>query len=72
MSLTKQILFSQWGVPVPVPTYAQYDFGVRANDIAAVITPRTKMILIGDPNNPTGAVVSRAETGRDRKTGSGA
>ena len=49
------------GVPVPVPTYAQYDFGVRAAEIAAAITPRTKMLLIGNPNNPTGAVVSRTE-----------
>ncbi len=49
------------GVPVPVPTYAQYNFGVRAAEIAAAITPRTKMILLGNPNNPTGAVIPRAE-----------
>jgi aminotransferase len=49
------------GVPVPVPTYAKYDFGVRADEIAAAITPRTKMILIGNPNNPTGAVIPKAE-----------
>src|SRR6266699_5889306 len=49
------------GEPVPVPTYAKYDFGVRAEEIAAAITPRTKMILLGNPNNPTGAVVPRAE-----------
>ena len=49
------------GVSVPVPTYARYDFGVRADEIAAAITPRTKMILIGNPNNPTGAVVPKAE-----------
>ena len=49
------------GVPVPVPTYAKFDFGVRASEIEAAITPRTKMILIGNPNNPTGAVVPRAE-----------
>ncbi len=49
------------GKPVPVPTYAKFDFGVRAAEIAAAITPRTKMILIGNPNNPTGAVVPRAE-----------
>jgi aminotransferase len=49
------------GVPVPVATSAQYDFGVRAAEIAAAITPRTKMILIGNPNNPTGAVVPRVE-----------
>ncbi len=49
------------GRPVPVPTYAKFDFGVRAEEIAAAITPRTKMILLGNPNNPTGAVVPRAE-----------
>ncbi len=54
------IIFSG-GVPVPVPTYAQYNFAVRATDIAAAITPRTKMILLGNPNNPTGAVIPREE-----------
>jgi aminotransferase len=49
------------GVSVPVPTYAQYHFGVRAAEIAAAITPRTKMILLGNPNNPTGATIPRAE-----------
>ena len=49
------------GVPVPVPTYAKYSFGVRAEEIAAAITPRTKMILLGNPNNPTGAIIPKAE-----------
>jgi aminotransferase len=49
------------GVPVAVPTHAQYGFGVRAAEIAAAITPRTKMILLGNPNNPTGAVIPRTE-----------
>ena len=49
------------GVPVPVSTYARDNFAVQAKEIAAAITPRTKMILIGNPNNPTGAVVPRAE-----------
>jgi len=49
------------GVPVAVPTFAQYGFGVRAAEIASAITPRTKMILLGNPNNPTGAVIPRAE-----------
>jgi len=49
------------GAPVPVPTYAKYDFAVRAAEIASVITPRTKMILLGNPNNPTGAVIPRNE-----------
>jgi aminotransferase len=54
------IIFAE-GKPVPVPTYAKYDFAIRAADIEAALTPRTKMILIGNPNNPTGAVVPRAE-----------
>ena len=54
------ILFAG-GVAVPVPTYAKYNFGVRAAEIAAAITPRTKMILLGNPNNPTGAVIPRHE-----------
>jgi len=49
------------GVPVPVPTYAEYSFGVRAAEIEAAITPRTKMILLGNPNNPTGAVIPQVE-----------
>lgn len=49
------------GVPVPVPTYAQYAFSVRAAEIEAAITPRTKMILLGTPNNPTGSVIPVAE-----------
>ena len=54
------IVFAE-GVPVPVPTYASNDFAVRAADIAAAVTPRTKLILLGNPNNPTGAVIPKAE-----------
>jgi aminotransferase len=54
------IIFSG-GVPVPVPCYAENNFAVQASEIAAAITPRTKMILLGNPNNPTGAVIPRAE-----------
>ena len=49
------------GVPAIVPTFAEFGFGVRASEIAAAITPKTKMILLGNPNNPTGAVIPRAE-----------
>ncbi|MBE3559519.1 MAG: aminotransferase class I/II-fold pyridoxal phosphate-dependent enzyme [Ktedonobacteraceae bacterium] len=49
------------GIPVPVPTYARYNFAVRAAEIAAAITPRTKLILLGNPNNPTGAIIPREE-----------
>jgi aminotransferase len=47
------------GVPVYVPTHATDGFQVTASAIEAAITPRTRAILIGYPNNPTGAVVDR-------------
>jgi aminotransferase len=47
------------GVPVYVPTRVEDNFQVTGATIEAAITPRTKGILIGYPNNPTGAVMSR-------------
>lgn len=44
--------------PVYVPTRAESGFQVSAADLEAAITPRTRAILIGYPNNPTGAVMS--------------
>ncbi len=46
------------GVPVPIPTDAAHDFRLRPEDLRAAITPRTRAILLGFPNNPTGAVLS--------------
>lgn len=48
------------GVPVNVPTSAEDAFQVTGAAIEAAITPRTRAILIGYPNNPTGAVMPRA------------
>jgi len=47
------------GTPVPLPTRVEDAFQVRAEALEARITPRTKALLIGYPNNPTGAVMSR-------------
>jgi len=47
------------GVPAPIATKVENNFQVTGAEIAAQITPRTKAILIGYPNNPTGAVMSR-------------
>ena len=47
------------GEPVKVPTSQKSNFEVRAADIEAGITDKTKAILIGYPANPTGAVMSR-------------
>jgi aspartate aminotransferase/aminotransferase len=47
------------GTPVFVDTYP--DFRIDPARVAAAITPRTKLILLNSPANPTGAVASEAE-----------
>jgi len=47
------------GVPVRIGTSDATSFEVSAEQIEAAITPRTKAIFLGYPNNPTGAVLSR-------------
>jgi aminotransferase len=47
------------GAPVYVTTRVEDNFQVTAEAIEAAITPRTRAILIGYPNNPTGAVMPR-------------
>ena len=48
------------GVPVPVPTYAAQDFQVTVADLERARTPHTRAVLLGYPNNPTGAVLDRS------------
>ena len=47
------------GTPVELPTFVEDGFQVRADMLEAAITPKTKAILLGYPNNPTGAVATR-------------
>ncbi len=47
------------GVPVEIPCKMENNFDVDPAAIQAAITPRTKLILLSFPNNPTGAVASR-------------
>jgi aminotransferase len=47
------------GVPVEVATFMDDGFQVKPDRLEAAITSRTKAILLGYPNNPTGAVYSR-------------
>ncbi len=49
------------GVPVAVPTDESSDFRLTPEAVARAITPRTRGILLGFPNNPTGAVLTSAD-----------
>lgn len=47
--------------PVIVETTPEQGFRMTAAQLAAAITPRTRVIMINSPSNPTGAVYSAAE-----------
>ncbi len=47
------------GIPVEIPSRVEDNFQPNLEALSAAVTPRTKAILMGYPNNPTGAVASR-------------
>ena len=49
------------GKPVSVSSSRENEFRVTVEQLASALTPRTKALLIGYPNNPTGAVMTRAD-----------
>ena len=50
--------------PVPVPLYESKGFSFSAEELLEKITPRTRLLIINSPANPTGGVVPRAELDR--------
>ncbi len=49
------------GKPVMLQTRDSDEFQVRAADVEKLITPKTKLIVVNSPNNPTGAVIPDEE-----------
>ena len=49
------------GVPVHIATKAEDDFRLTADQLKAAITPKTKLLVLPFPNNPTGGVMSAAD-----------
>jgi aspartate aminotransferase len=50
--------------PVPVMTDPSHGFRLRAEDVSRAITPRTKLLIVNSPSNPSGAVVPADEFAR--------
>ncbi len=46
---------------VPVPLRPEHGFRMQAADVAAKITPRTRVLFLNSPHNPTGAVLTPAD-----------
>lgn len=49
------------GEPVVVPLQQKNEFKLTREDLEAVITPKTKILVLPFPNNPTGAVMTRED-----------
>jgi aspartate/methionine/tyrosine aminotransferase len=44
--------------PVPLPLREEHDFGFDVDELGARLGPRTKLVILNSPNNPTGGVAS--------------
>lgn len=47
------------GVAVPVPIIEEKNFSIDVNYLEKIITPKTKMIILNSPHNPTGGVIEK-------------
>jgi aminotransferase len=60
VSYRATILFAH-GNPIEVPTRAENGFRLTRAMLESKVTPRTKVLMLNFPNNPTGAVMNRAD-----------
>ncbi|MFJ4209874.1 pyridoxal phosphate-dependent aminotransferase [Paenarthrobacter sp. NPDC089675] len=60
-AMTSRLLHAS---PVEYPLYPHNDFQPHIEDIEALITPRTKVLMLNSPSNPLGAVISEEATRR--------
>ncbi len=49
------------GIAVPVVTTVENKFKLRAEQLKAAITPKTKLLILPYPNNPTGAIMTKED-----------
>ena len=55
------IIAATGAITVPVPLRAEHGFRMQAADVIARITPRTRVLFLNTPHNPTGAMLTRAD-----------
>jgi arginine:pyruvate transaminase len=55
------VIAAAGGTPVPVRVDPDHGFHLKAADLEKAITPRSRVLLMNTPSNPTGAVFTRAE-----------
>jgi aspartate aminotransferase len=52
------------GTPVAAPLREENDFRMDVDEVASLITPRTKLLVFNTPHNPTGAILTDADIRR--------
>ena len=50
--------------PVPIPIRMEHDFRLDVEELASLVTPRTRLLIINSPANPTGGVLTRTDLQR--------
>lgn len=50
-----------YGKAVPVETFAEDEYRLRPDVLESKITPRSKVLILGYPNNPTGGIMTRGD-----------
>ena len=58
------VIAAAGGVSVPVRVDPDHGFHLKAADVEKAITPKSRVLLLNTPSNPTGAVFTREEIGR--------
>jgi aspartate aminotransferase len=49
------------GKAIPIPLREERDFSVDVQELASLITDRTKLIILNSPHNPTGGVLTKTD-----------
>ena len=49
------------GTPVTIPLHEKNEFKLTAEELEAAITPKTKILVMPFPNNPTGAIMTKED-----------
>ena len=52
------------GTPVRLPIRQEHDFRIGLDELEQLITPRTRLLILNSPANPTGGVFTRADVER--------
>ena len=52
------------GTPVAAPLREENDFRMDVDEVASLITPRTKLLVINTPHNPTGSIIVESDIRR--------